>query len=57
MKGAAAGGGWQNYHIVVQHIHIQNLYLNNFIEMYSLKHLLVESEFWLLEHQIIRSLL
>jgi hypothetical protein len=36
MTGGAAGGGWQNYHIIVQHIHIQNLYLNNFIEIYSL---------------------
>jgi hypothetical protein len=27
--GSAASGGWENYHMAGEHIHIANLFLNN----------------------------
>jgi hypothetical protein len=60
--GSAADGGWENYNVVVQHMCITTLYFDNFLEIhieiiYSLKFLLVQSEFWLLGHQITRNFL
>jgi hypothetical protein len=31
--GSAAGGGWENYHMAGEHMHIANLFLSNIIKM------------------------
>lgn len=31
--GSAAGGGWQNYGVVVDNMHLTRLFLSEFIEM------------------------
>jgi hypothetical protein len=34
MTDSAACGGWQNYHMMGEYMHIADLFLNNFIKMF-----------------------
>jgi hypothetical protein len=37
MTGSAGSGGWENYHIMGEHMHIENLCFNKFIAMVNFR--------------------